>query len=37
MAAGCIAVDSLRGDGGSLPMPSLDPELIKYFDRGQTR
>ncbi|WP_328324452.1 Gfo/Idh/MocA family oxidoreductase [Kribbella sp. NBC_00382] len=37
VAAGCVAVDSLRGDGSQLPVPPLDPELVAYFERGQTR
>ena len=35
VAAGVRATESLRGDGASLPIPPLDPELVAYFDRGQ--
>ena len=35
VAAGCVATDSLRGDGSALPVPPLDRALIDYFDRGQ--
>lgn len=36
VAAGCIAATSLRGDSSALPVPPVDPELVAYFERGQT-
>lgn len=36
VAAGILAAESLRGDGSALPVPPLDPELVDYFERGQT-
>lgn len=36
VAAGILAAESLRGDGSALPVPPLDPELVEYFERGQT-
>ncbi|GAA1441447.1 Gfo/Idh/MocA family protein [Leifsonia poae] len=35
VAAGVVATESLRGDGRTLPVPTLVPELIDYFDQGQ--
>jgi predicted dehydrogenase len=35
VAAGVVATASIRGDGGALPVPPLDPELVAYFDAGQ--
>ena len=35
VAAGIRATESLRGDGGSLAVPPLDPDLVDYFERGQ--
>ena len=35
VAAGVVATASLRGDGRTLPVPALDPELVAYFDAGQ--
>jgi len=36
VAAGILAAESLRGDGSALTVPPLDPELVEYFERGQT-
>ena len=36
VAAGLQATASIRGDGALLPVPPLDPELVAYFDAGQT-
>jgi predicted dehydrogenase len=36
VAAGLQATASIRGDGGLLPVPPLDPDLVAYFDAGQT-
>ncbi|MFC6355319.1 Gfo/Idh/MocA family protein [Luethyella okanaganae] len=35
VAAALQATASIRADGGLLPVPLLDPELITYFDAGQ--
>jgi hypothetical protein len=35
VAAGLVATASIRGDGGLLPVPPLDPGLVAYFDAGQ--
>ncbi len=35
VAAGILATASLRGDGSAIEIPSLDPELVAYFERGQ--
>ncbi|RDV43366.1 gfo/Idh/MocA family oxidoreductase [Leifsonia sp. ku-ls] len=35
VAAGLQATASIRGDGGLLPVPPLDPDLVAYFDAGQ--
>ena len=37
VAAGCVATDSLRGDSSARPVPALAPELIAYFENGQSR
>ncbi|WP_406065218.1 Gfo/Idh/MocA family oxidoreductase [Streptomyces sp. NBC_01077] len=37
VAAGVRATESLRGGGAPRAVPPLDPELIAYFARGQTR
>ncbi|MGH4036086.1 Gfo/Idh/MocA family protein [Actinomycetota bacterium Odt1-20B] len=37
VAAGVGATESLRGGGTPGEVPALDPELIGYFERGQTR
>ncbi|MFX0537160.1 Gfo/Idh/MocA family protein [Ornithinimicrobium sp. Y1847] len=37
VAAACRGAESIRGDGGLLAVPELDPELVAYFDRGQRR
>ncbi|MGD8151455.1 hypothetical protein [Ornithinimicrobium sp. Y1694] len=37
VAAACRGAESIRGDGGLLPVPEPDPELMAYFDRGQRR
>jgi predicted dehydrogenase len=37
VAAGYAATTSLRSNGAPVDIPALDPELIEYFDRGQTR
>ena len=37
VAAGYQATVSLRDGGTPLDVPPLDPELVAYFDRGQTR
>ena len=36
VAAGILATASLRSDGSAIEVPALDPELVAYFDRGQT-
>ena len=36
VAAGILATASLRGDGSAISVPPLDPELVAYFERGQT-
>ncbi|MFJ3957535.1 Gfo/Idh/MocA family protein [Arthrobacter sp. NPDC090010] len=36
VAAGILAAESLRGDGSALTVPELDPELVAYFERGQS-
>jgi predicted dehydrogenase len=35
VAAGILATASLRGDGSAIAVPSLDPDLVSYFERGQ--
>jgi len=35
VAAGVVATESLRTDGSARPVPSLPPDLIDYFERGQ--
>jgi predicted dehydrogenase len=35
VAAGIRATESLRGDGRSLAVPPLEPDLVDYFERGQ--
>jgi predicted dehydrogenase len=35
VAAGILATVSLRGDGSSIAIPPLDPDLAAYFERGQ--
>ncbi len=35
VAAGILATVSLRGDGSSISIPPLDPDLAAYFERGQ--
>ena len=35
VAVACTGAESLRGHGGLLPVPRLDPELVDYFDAGQ--
>ncbi|PCJ57502.1 MAG: oxidoreductase [Planctomycetota bacterium] len=35
VAVGCLATESLRGDGGLKIIPDLNPELISYFDNNQ--
>ncbi|TGA95887.1 Gfo/Idh/MocA family oxidoreductase [Streptomyces sp. MZ04] len=37
VAAGVRATQSLRDGGTPREVPTLDPELIAYFERGQTR
>ncbi|MEU6123943.1 Gfo/Idh/MocA family oxidoreductase [Streptomyces sp. NPDC047123] len=37
VAAGVRATESLRDGGTPREVPDLDPELIAYFERGQTR
>ena len=37
VAAGVVATDSLRSDGGARQVPPLDPELIAYFEGGQVK
>ncbi|MFD4628565.1 Gfo/Idh/MocA family protein [Streptomyces sp. NPDC058284] len=37
VAAGVRATQSLRDGGTPREVPALDPELIAYFERGQTR
>ncbi|ACQ79833.1 oxidoreductase domain protein [Beutenbergia cavernae DSM 12333] len=36
VAAGVVATQSLRSDGSARPVPPLAPDLIDYFERGQT-
>ena len=36
VAAGILATASLRGDGSAISVPPLDPDLVAYFERGQT-
>lgn len=36
VAAGFRATESLRNGGTPLDVPPLDPELVAYFERGQT-
>ncbi|MDP5228303.1 MULTISPECIES: Gfo/Idh/MocA family oxidoreductase [Arthrobacter] len=36
VAVGILAAQSLRGDGSALTVPELDPELVEYFERGQS-
>ena len=36
VATGILATQSLRNDGCPLSIPTLDPALIAYFERGQT-
>ena len=36
VAAGIMATDSLRGGGSAREVPALDPDLVAYFDRGQS-
>lgn len=36
VAAGIAATDSLRGDGSARAIPALEPDLVAYFERGQT-
>lgn len=35
VAAAVTATTSLRGDGSALTVPTLDPDLVGYFDAGQ--
>lgn len=35
VAVGCLATESIRGDGSALEVPQLDADLIAYFDDGQ--
>ncbi|MCI9888323.1 Gfo/Idh/MocA family oxidoreductase [Micrococcales bacterium 31B] len=35
VAAGCVAADSLRSDGGAREVPALDPGLVAYFENFQ--
>lgn len=37
VAAGVRATASLRDGGTPREVPELDPELVAYFERGQTR
>lgn len=37
VAAGVVATESLRSDGSARSVPPLHPDLISYFERGQTR
>jgi predicted dehydrogenase len=37
VAVGCVATESLRGGGGALPVPPVDPDLAAYFAAGQVR
>ena len=37
VAVGVTATQSIRGDGGLLPVPPLDPELVDYFAAAQQR
>jgi hypothetical protein len=35
VAAGVLATESLRGDGGALAVPELPGEWVEYFNAGQ--
>ncbi len=35
VAAGILATQSLRGDGGAIEVPALEDDLVAYFERGQ--
>lgn len=35
VAAGIVATESLRGNGGALDIPELPAELVEYFNNGQ--
>lgn len=35
VAAGVLATESLRNDGGARSVPALNPVLVDYFDAGQ--
>lgn len=35
VAAGCVATDSLRGNGGTLTVPPLPAEVLAWFEGGQ--
>lgn len=35
VAAGILATESLRNDGGARTVPALDPALVDYFNAGQ--
>jgi predicted dehydrogenase len=37
VAAGHAATTSLRSNGAPIDIPALDPDLVAYFDRGQSR
>ena len=37
VAAGVLAHDSMRTDGGLREVPALDPELIAYFENNQVK
>ncbi len=37
VATGLVATASLRGSGGLMPVPELDPEIVEYFAGGQPR
>ncbi|CAM5582933.1 Gfo/Idh/MocA family oxidoreductase OS=Streptomyces rimosus subsp. rimosus (strain ATCC / DSM 40260 / JCM 4667 / NRRL 2234) OX=1265868 GN=SRIM_035035 PE=4 SV=1 [Streptomyces rimosus subsp. rimosus] len=37
VAAGALATASLRGGGTPREVPPLDPVLVDYFERGQTK
>ncbi|HEY0470899.1 MAG TPA: gfo/Idh/MocA family oxidoreductase, partial [Kribbella sp.] len=37
VAAGYAATASLRSNGTPIDVPPLDPTLVAYFNRGQTR
>ncbi|GAB3570685.1 Gfo/Idh/MocA family protein [Spelaeicoccus albus] len=35
VAVGCLATESIRGDGSAMQIPRLDDDLVAYFEAGQ--